>query len=118
MLYRVVAEMLKDLDSSLMIGGPAVTGPNNWGFVNNFLKYMKSWGGPVDFVSWHYYVTMPDNLKRYADLVRTRLDDLGFKQTKSILGEWNMSDTAFLPDIPGETRWKEEFREHKSRGWL
>jgi xylan 1,4-beta-xylosidase len=52
--YRYTAEAIKEVDSSLMVGGPA-TAKNEW--VEEFRKFCERNDVPLDFISTHHYPT-------------------------------------------------------------
>ena len=90
MLYEKVAKALKDHDPKLAVGGPALTQrafeEKGWG--RAFLDRCKQRSLPLDFFSFHAYVTEP---REIADLVRTtrrELDGRGFEKTEIHLNEW------------------------------
>ncbi len=109
-LYEVSANYLKQRFPSLKIGGYASCGfyaisdsafsanANSSHrveyfveFFHDFLKYITSPGheSPLDFFSWHSYLTIEKN-KEYAAYARKTLDAYGFTETENILNEWNM----------------------------
>lgn len=55
-LYEVTARAIKDVDSSLTVGGPSTSG-SKW--TEEFLQYCKENKVPVDFVSTHQYAGDP-----------------------------------------------------------
>ncbi len=55
-LYLVTAKAIKDVDSKLIVGGPATSG-SKW--VKEFLDFCKKNDAPVDFVSTHQYAGDP-----------------------------------------------------------
>ncbi|MDQ3650023.1 MAG: glycosyl hydrolase [Acidobacteriota bacterium] len=67
-LYRYTAEAIKDVDSSLRVGGPA-TAKNEW--IEEFLDFCEKKRVPVDFVSTHHYPT--DALGNEGDDTETQL---------------------------------------------
>ena len=88
--FRVAATHLKTCFPKLKIGGPALAcDRNQW--MKEFLTSMTSGKKrvPMDFFSWHFYGTDPNKVKDACFEVRTLLDRFGYKQTESILNEWN-----------------------------
>lgn len=85
--YEIAAKHLKSCFPHLKIGGPALC--SNLNFAGRFLKEMKTRNVPIDFFSWHIYCTAPQTVLNQAAAVRKLLDDNGFKDTESILDEWN-----------------------------
>ena len=55
-LYEVTTRAIKDVDSSIIVGGPSTSG-SKW--IEEFLKYCKENNVPVDFVSTHQYAGDP-----------------------------------------------------------
>ena len=87
-LYKVASRHLKKCFPDLMIGGPAVANPTI-SFTERFLDYVAMNALPLDFFSWHIYTTDPRKMTERCRLVRSMLDERGFKETQSILNEWN-----------------------------
>ena len=89
-LYAIAAKHLKKCFPNLKIGGPAMANvkPGRvW--LENFLSYMKEHDVPIDFFSWHVYMTEPEKVIERAEWVRKNLDLYGYTETESILNEWN-----------------------------
>lgn len=82
--YHVAATHLKKCFPELKIGGPALAHNVEW--AADFIKQLNA---PLDFFSWHIYTTMPKKITERSELIRKLLDDNGFKNTESILNEWN-----------------------------
>lgn len=61
-LFRSTAEAIKQLDSSLRVGGPA-TARSEW--IEDFINYCERNKVPADFVSTHHYPT--DGFERDAE---------------------------------------------------
>ena len=83
-LYDVAAKHLKSCFPELKIGGPALAHDLNW--ADDFLKQLSA---PLDFFSWHIYADDPKKVLEKTELVRAMLDKYVFKNTESILNEWN-----------------------------
>ena len=92
-LYGKIARAVKKADRSAQVGGPAIARPNDaTPYVDEFLQYVRAQKLPLDFYSWHWYATDsndPLDLVRVGREVRARLDQYGFKKTRSVLDEWN-----------------------------
>ncbi len=84
--FNVMHNHLKDCFPNLMIGGPAAGGPwRKW--VDDFLASIER--DTLDFFSWHSYTDNPRNYVKYAKIVKEKLANHGFKDTLTMLGEWN-----------------------------
>lgn len=83
-LYDIAATHLKKCFPHLKIGGPALAYRLDWG--EEFLSQLKA---PLDFFSWHCYSCNPRVLGEQMHKIRDMLDRHGFKDTESILNEWN-----------------------------
>ncbi|MBQ7165187.1 MAG: hypothetical protein IJR61_07640 [Clostridia bacterium] len=124
-LYSVAAHHLKTLFPEIKVGGYGSVGfysiaqkaldPSAnaeagaaWFYVeyfDNFIRYIKSkdYHVPLDFFTWHSYSNVEQNLI-YAEYVRRKLDENGFKATESNCNEWNpgtgnrcsLKDAAFV----------------------
>jgi xylan 1,4-beta-xylosidase len=93
-LYEKIAKAVKQADRRALVGGPAISRPNDTDnpWLDDFLKFVKARKLPLDFYSWHWYATDsndPQDVIRIAHDVRARLDRHGFKKTLSMLNEWN-----------------------------
>lgn len=92
-LYEKVARAVKHADRAALVGGPAIARPNDANpYVDEFLEYVRAHAVPLDFYSWHWYATDsndPLDVIRVGREVRARLDQYGFKKTRSVLDEWN-----------------------------
>ena len=86
-LYVLTAKHLKKCFPHLKIGGPAFANPRRFGPA--FLDYVKEKGAPLDFFSHHMYHRKPSRISEDVCKVREMLDEKGFKETESILNEWN-----------------------------
>ncbi|MBO5287523.1 MAG: hypothetical protein J6B34_05300 [Clostridia bacterium] len=85
--YRISATYLKSRFPHLKIGGPASAGDEEW--MKRFLDRIKTTNTPLDFFSWHWYWTQPTDMSIKGTRIRKLLDDAGYKNTESILNEWN-----------------------------
>jgi xylan 1,4-beta-xylosidase len=110
-LYAVTARALKEVHSSLRVGGPA-TADNQW--LPEFMSYCEASGVPVDFVSTHHYPTDAfgkpgdDTTAQLAASTRSVLRDEASKARDQARGkplyytEWSTSSNPFddLHDEP------------------
>ena len=86
--YRTAATYLKNKFPHLKIGGPASAG--DIGFTKRFLKSISEGERvPLDFFSWHLYTNNPILVSERAIMVHSILNRYGYKNTESILDEWN-----------------------------
>lgn len=85
--YETVAVYLKSCFPHLKIGGPALAYREDW--ANDFLRAMREKNVPIDFFSWHIYAATPKAVMKKANCIRSLLDENGYKETESILNEWN-----------------------------
>ena len=85
--YEVVARHLKARFPDLKIGGPATTGWEEWS--ERFIVEMARRKVPLDFFSWHCYLTRIEDVVARAEHMRGYLDANGYKATESHLTEWN-----------------------------
>jgi xylan 1,4-beta-xylosidase len=93
-LYEKIARAVKQADRRALVGGPAISRPNdtNNPYLDEFLQYVRARKLPLDFYSWHWYATEsndPLDFVRVGESVRARLDRSGFRKTLSVLNEWN-----------------------------
>jgi len=102
-LYGIAAKTLKQHDSTLKLGGPAVGASGRFvkgvfqpaDFVSHFLDRCRTESWPLDFFSWHCYAAESEELTHRAVAIRRLLDERGFTATESHLNEWNY--------LPGNT---------------
>lgn len=90
-LYEVVARKIKALHPRLKVGGPAAADcSGDAKFLQGFLDYVKKNNVPVDFVSWNYYGTDPDEAFEQAKKVRRMVIAAKLpKRVEIINDEWN-----------------------------
>ena len=93
-LYKIASLHLKKCFPDLMIGGPAVANATI-PFTEQFLDYAVRNRLPLDFFSWHIYTTDPEKMVERCRLVRKMLDERGYKDTESILNEWNYMNERY-----------------------
>ena len=103
-LYGKLARAVKQADRRALVGGPAISRPNdtNNPYFDDFLKYVRANKLPLDFYSWHWYATDsadPQDLMRIGRDIRARLDRYHFHKTLSVLDEWNY---GLMEPIPGD----------------
>ena len=65
----------------------SLAGKVDW--AEHFLAYCRDHQAPLDFFSWHVYARTPEPIAAKCVRMRKLLDDNGFKETESILNEWN-----------------------------
>lgn len=111
-LYDVTAKHLKKVFPDLRIGGYASCGfygaadmnspaagacsPRNryfLDFFDDFLKYIKAHGSPMDFFSWHSYASIKDTVF-FAGYARKKLDEAGYVDVEHMCNEWNCEPEA------------------------
>lgn len=86
--FDTAAKHLKSCFPSLKIGGPATASVTSAWF-DNFLAYCRDHKTPLDFLSWHRYAYTPETIKELIYIAREKLDANGYKDSESILNEWN-----------------------------
>ena len=86
-LYEAAAKHLKSCFPHLKIGGPALSGKEDW--AEDFLREMQKREVPIDFFSWHVYCTTPEKVMTKAAKFRELMDTYGYAEAESILNEWN-----------------------------
>ena len=89
-LYRITAQAVKSVDSSILVGGPGTTGsPSNMKkFFTNIMDLHNRENIPLDFISWHnYYSTSEPSLV---------VDDV--KNTKQWMKERNINIPVFVTE--------------------
>lgn len=86
-LFEIAAKHLKKCFPNLKIGGPALAWSIEW--AADFLEEMQKREVPIDFFSWHIYSATVQSVIKRSEKVRELLDKNGYKNTESILNEWN-----------------------------
>ncbi len=87
-LYAAAASHLKNRFPTIKIGGPALCNLDEiW--LRTFLSHMKEHNIPVDFCSWHAYAKNIDDVVNEIYRCRALLDEYGFYNTETNIGEWN-----------------------------
>ena len=94
--YETAAKAVKAADPNALIGGPTIALVNQpTPYREGFLAYVRDNNLPLDFFSWHYYSSQdandPYDFVRIGRNMREILNAYGFKDTPSILDEWNSS---------------------------
>lgn len=88
--FVITAKHLKEKFPKIKVGGPAFA---EWsvdnGTVDRFVKYLNENNVSIDFLSWHTYSRNTEDYLKRAKIVRNALDTNGYKDTESILNEWN-----------------------------
>ena len=115
-LYRETANLLKREFPDIKVGGYASCGvyaafretPDEFyssfiRWIDEFLAYIKEpeTASPLDFFSWHIYSSSPDEVLSHARYCREKLDAAGFKDTESILDEWNWAGKDMFETMRG-----------------
>lgn len=85
--YETAAKHLKECFPELKIGGPAYCSPGP--ALDDFLRVMSERNVPIDFVSWHGYITDPADTRTNAVMARERMDKYGYTDAENIYDEWN-----------------------------
>ena len=86
-MYIIAAKHLKKCFPHLKIGGPASCGDEAW--MERFLQRISEKNVPVDFFSWHWYWTEPEDMSLKGTRVRKLMEKYGYGDAESILNEWN-----------------------------
>lgn len=86
-MYEIAAKHLKSCFPHLKIGGPALAWNLVW--AEDFLRTMQERNVSIDFFSWHIYCTGHKKMIDRAEHIRGLLDKYNYKNTESILNEWN-----------------------------
>ena len=86
-MYVIAAKHLKSCFPHLKIGGPASAGDEAW--MKRFLERIAKENTPLDFFSYHWYWTQPDDLSIKCTRVRKLLTEMGYPHAETILNEWN-----------------------------
>jgi len=108
-MYAATARLFKKEMPGVNIGGYAACIFYS-DFFPSFLQYVKDNSLPLDFFSWHIYTKSVDAIKERANYVRETLDKFGFRDTITILDEWNCIDwTSVWGGIYGENGEKSKY---------
>lgn len=88
--YNVVANALKQYDSTFILGGPALASVYSSVFLKTFLDSVRTNHAPLDFFSYHsYYEANPYHFAVLDSLVASTLQGYGYGNTPRYLTEWN-----------------------------
>ena len=91
-LYKASVEAITTIDKHAKVGGPA-TSLSHMPWMNDFLKYIKRYDLPLDFVSWHIYHSSPQIYSQQIRYVKDILIGLGFpRRVETIISEWNIKE--------------------------
>ena len=104
--FADTAIRLKELHPKVKIGGPGIHNVglglpstaeseymNTIGleWTENFLRYLKERDVELDFLSWHYYGSDPQDYIAMHDKAHKLLVEFGYGDTEQIVSEWNTS---------------------------
>lgn len=112
-LYEVSVKAVKEVDSKIRVGGPAICGVDDERWLREFLLFVKEKKLPLDFVSRHHYTSYQPDMKghyAYIDLHEPK-DAFGwlerskdivdsfdeFKDKEIFVTEFN---TSYVPNAP------------------
>ncbi|NLE13588.1 MAG: hypothetical protein GX628_07940 [Clostridiales bacterium] len=87
-LYTVTAKYLKERFPDIKVGGPASCSSVN-NFTRKFLAHVRQSGAPLDFFSWHGYVSGIGQAVSLITGARELMKEYGFGDKESIYDEWN-----------------------------
>lgn len=66
-LYEVTANAVKEVDSRIRVGGPAICGVDDVAWLTAFLDFVKEKNVPMDFVTRHHYTSeVPEKCGHYS----------------------------------------------------
>jgi hypothetical protein len=85
-LYRTAVTAIKVYNPELKVGGQVSFVKGS--YTRPFMAYCRDQRLPLDFFSWHRYSDTPTDLMDDARLVRSLLDEYGFKSAESLCTEW------------------------------
>ena len=71
------------------------------GFLDGFLKYIKSHGAPMDFFSWHSYRGVKKTVAM-DEYIHRKLCEYGYGDVEIHINEWNNAP-AFDPELHGSS---------------
>ena len=109
-LYEVAAKAIKKEFPEISVGGPGMASPmaiangkaSATEYTKGFLEHCRKQLVPLDFFSWHSYISNPWNLAVQPSFIRELLNQYGFNKTQSHLNEWN-----YIPEV--ELEWRRLF---------
>lgn len=102
-LYEKVARAVVAYDTDLKVGANGYAPQSHSPYREEFIEYCARHKVPFDFFSWHAYMENsgdPYEPVRMAREVRQLLDNYGFRNAESHLGEWNLSSQTVSKGIP------------------
>lgn len=96
-LYEYSAKAVKDVDSRLIVGGPAIAGgnPSSWSWIKAFIEYCRSNNVPFDFISSHSY----DSGMDFTEGVQVRKLNIKDRVINSVEGVRKIMDEMGV-DVP------------------
>ncbi len=87
-LYKTASlHLRKCFGDTIKIGGPAMISWRGW--KADFIPFCAKEKLPLDFYSWHHYITAGRTLGDEAREARKLLDEHGFTRTETHINEWN-----------------------------
>lgn len=95
-MYEAAARGIKEVDSSLQVGGPALAFPLNdhAPYREGFLNVVKQKALPFDFFSWKWYSDAtedPLDINRVAETTSAMLEQAGLSGTPQFVTNWNFN---------------------------
>ena len=106
-LYERTARRIRQIDSTVLVGGPGVSNPYDPDYRDGLLRYCKERGVPLDFFSWHRYedhsAGTPGAYRRMGQDTRLALDAEGLPATIQAQTEWNLAPlwSIYRCTLPG-----------------
>ncbi len=79
------------LDTDVICTSPVITSPQYLGFISffyGFLDYIRAHRAPMDFFSWHSYLSVSHTLVLEQFIAKT-LSDYGYGHVETMMNEWN-----------------------------
>lgn len=87
-LYLTAAPIIKNAHPNIKVGGCAFTHVQA-PLAEKWLAAVKENGAPMDFFSWHGYISQPQQAKESSEYADMLLKKYGFEDAESIYDEWN-----------------------------
>lgn len=107
-LYVAVAKRIKAEFPEALVGGPA---SNSYDFrlAERMADVCRAEGAPLDFFSWHQYISSPDSFNDRIRDLRDMFDGKGFVNTELHLNEWHWMPACWsdLGDMEKLMRWED-----------
>lgn len=91
-LYEKIANAIKTFDDTLLVGGMSFSGNR----VGELLRYCKKNHVPLDFISLDCFATDIESATETVERCVAQMKNLGFYDTKIILGKWSYIDKESL----------------------